>query len=469
MEPKAFVSYSWTSPQHSEFVKDIATRLQENHVEVVLDVWELGPGHELHSFMERMVTDDSVTHVLIFCDAGYVEKANHRRSGVGTESLIISKDIYEKVKQSKFIPIVCEKNGDGPLLPVYLRTRFYIDFSSPELVNQNWEELIRHLFGKPTHIKPALGPKPDYILDASPLPPNSIRSKLNILMDVLMHEGKHLKLVRSQFLEECLRYVDSLRTRARPTDDLAKKLHADFRLLVDVRNQVVKWVLLEAQVSPTKAFEESLLLYLEKLLSLKNRPSDFSGSFNDSWFDAHALFAFNSFLHIIAALVKAEAYVCLHSILASHYLNEGGREGQAFVRFDSFYAYSETLSREYNDRWLSPVGEFFKSHADLPELPFQDLMQADLLVLMVACIEGIRWYPATLVYAERFRPFPLFVRAAQARHFEKLSIITGIPDSEKLRAAVTEGYARLGIRQDGRIRWVDFLNLMQLGKLNTLR
>ena len=64
----------------------------------------------------------------------------------------------ERVGESKFIPIFCELFEDGsPCLPTYLKSRFAIDFSSEAKVDENWETLIRALFGRPLYQKPALG------------------------------------------------------------------------------------------------------------------------------------------------------------------------------------------------------------------------------------------------------------------------------------------------------------------------
>ena len=57
--------------------------------------------------MERMVTDPTVTKVLIFSNKSYAEKADARQHGVGTEAQILSAELYGKVQQEKFIPIVC--------------------------------------------------------------------------------------------------------------------------------------------------------------------------------------------------------------------------------------------------------------------------------------------------------------------------------------------------------------------------
>jgi hypothetical protein len=70
-------------------------------------------GNDKYAFMEKMVTDPTVTHVLVMCDISYAEKADARKVGVGTETQIISREIYEKVEQSKFIPIVCEFSEPG--------------------------------------------------------------------------------------------------------------------------------------------------------------------------------------------------------------------------------------------------------------------------------------------------------------------------------------------------------------------
>ena len=70
----------------------------------------------------------------------------------------------ERVGESKFIPIFCELFEDGsPCLPTYLKSRFAIDFSSEAKVDENWETLIRALFGRPLYQKPALGTPPAYV------------------------------------------------------------------------------------------------------------------------------------------------------------------------------------------------------------------------------------------------------------------------------------------------------------------
>ncbi|WP_444894992.1 SEFIR domain-containing protein [Microbulbifer sp. SSSA005] len=132
--PKVFVSYSWSTPEHEEWVLNLSTELRESGVDIILDKWDLKEGHDSNAFMERMVTDSSVKKVIIVCDESYANKADKRSGGVGTETQIISSEIYSSVDQDKFVAVIAEKDADGSAhLPTYYKSRIYIDLSYDEL------------------------------------------------------------------------------------------------------------------------------------------------------------------------------------------------------------------------------------------------------------------------------------------------------------------------------------------------
>jgi hypothetical protein len=106
--------------------------------------------------MESMVTDPKISKVLMILDAGYKEKADKREGGVGSESRIISQELYKQVKQEKFIPIIMERDRDGqPFLPVYVQSRIYIDLSSTTNFASEYETLIRNIHDRPALARPA--------------------------------------------------------------------------------------------------------------------------------------------------------------------------------------------------------------------------------------------------------------------------------------------------------------------------
>lgn len=474
MSPRAFISYSWTSPGHQGRIRQWAEQLVSDGIDVVLDVWDLNEGDDKYAFMERMVTDESVTHVLVFSDAEYAAKADARKAGVGTESQIISREVYEKVQQSKFIPIVCEfDDSNEPLLPIFLKSRKWIDFSSPEAANENWEQLVRVLYGKPAHEKPTLGKAPAFISADSAVPASPALAKFAVLKQAVLQEKPGLKLYRQDFLDACYDYADALRIRERPdVANMGERVLEDCGKLRLVRDHIVDWVLLESAVNPTDEFSDALIATLERLLDLKSRPAEVN-SWDDVWFDAHRVFAYETFLYIVAALLKTGAYDTLHLVLTNHYLlPETASYGvNRFDTFHAFYGYSDALQvlAPEGQTLYAPAAELIKRQADRPDLPFDSVIEADLLVLMMAFItEGIRWHPQTLHYASRAR-FPFFVRAEQHRGFLRLATVTGIGDADSLREAVRAGHERLDVNRWHNF-WMDrsFWTSMNMDALDTL-
>lgn len=166
---RVFISYSWTTSIHEAWVLELAHRLQGNGVHVVIDKWDLKTGQDKYSFMEQMVHAADIDKVLIILDKAYVDKANGREGGVGTETTIISNEVYRSTTQQKFIPIVVEKKEDGTAyLPTYLSSRIYIDLSDETTSDANYEKLVREIYEKPLLTRPKLGKAPSYIMDESP-------------------------------------------------------------------------------------------------------------------------------------------------------------------------------------------------------------------------------------------------------------------------------------------------------------
>lgn len=475
-EPKVFISYSWTDQSHQELVKHWADRLVADGVDVILDIYDLKEGDDKYAFMESMVTDPEVTHVLVICDHAYAEKADARKAGVGTESQIISSEVYAKVKQSKFIPIVCEFGDDGePILPTFMKARMWINFSSSEAENENWEQLVRLLYGKPQHVKPKKGKAPAFITSDTPVPTSEAFAKFNSLKQALLQDKKGIKHYRRDFVDACISYADKLRVRERPdVTSMGEKVLEDCGKLKPIRDHICDWILLESEVCEEAEFSEALVKVLEKLRELKSRPPEIN-SWNDSWFEAHSVFVYETFLYIVAALLKTGAYSVLHEVFTSHYLmpSSDSYGGENFERFDCFYGYSETLQilAPEGRKLYAPAAELLKRQADREDIPFAEVTQAELIVLLMSFITPeTRWYPQTLHYASYSKGYPFFIRAAQHKNFNKLSTITGIASADELREKVKEGHQRL--RTDG---WYNFhfernfWSSMNMDKIDTLK
>ena len=154
--PRVFVSYSHDSAEHKSWVLDFATTLRLRGIDTVLDQWDLRPGDDLPHFMETELA--KCDFVIIVCSEAYVAKANAGKGGVGYEKMIVTASLLTKIDSNIIIPVV--RQSSSAVLPTFLQTKLYIDFSNDSEVEYSLDELIRVLLNAPLYEKPEIGVSP---------------------------------------------------------------------------------------------------------------------------------------------------------------------------------------------------------------------------------------------------------------------------------------------------------------------
>lgn len=158
--PKVFLSYTWDSEAHKQWVLDLAAALRAQGVDVTLDEWHLQPGQDKNRFMEESIVDSD--HVLIICTPAYAAKANERDGGAGYETSILSAGLIENLDTTKFIPILREGEwGLSGAIPRYLASRRGFDLRGDPYSDDAFERLVRTLHGRPS-VVPPLGKIPSF-------------------------------------------------------------------------------------------------------------------------------------------------------------------------------------------------------------------------------------------------------------------------------------------------------------------
>lgn len=155
--PKVFISYSHDSPEHKQWVSELAARLRRNGIDAILDQWDLGLGDDITRFMERGIVN--ADRVLVICTNKYVSKANAAEGGVGYERMIVNAELVQNLGTDKFIPIIRQASGKEKT-PTFLGTRVYADFRKDNQFDAECEKLIRELHEMPIIEKPPLGKSP---------------------------------------------------------------------------------------------------------------------------------------------------------------------------------------------------------------------------------------------------------------------------------------------------------------------
>ena len=136
----------------------MACRLRSCGVNARLDMFHLKPGQDLPQWMtNELIMADKV---LLICDKYYAQKADNRKGGVGWETMIIQGDMLSRQDQNKYIAILRDSDIDRSL-PIYVKSRYALDWSGNRFTNKEFDELLLNLFD--CDIEPPIGEIPDFV------------------------------------------------------------------------------------------------------------------------------------------------------------------------------------------------------------------------------------------------------------------------------------------------------------------
>jgi hypothetical protein len=434
--PKVFISYSWTTPNHEDWVINLAERLVADGVDVIIDKWNLKEGHDKYDFMETMVKSTEIDKVLIILDKKYAEKAEQRSGGVGTETQIISPSVYANVSQEKFIPIIAERDETGKaFVPTYLESRIYIDLSSQDNYEENYEKLLRNIYKRPAYNKPQLGKAPVYLIGETPMTHKTstiLRSFNNQISKNPSRVNSILREFLSEFFENLKDY--SVILQARDYVTIGKEIYDKLNLFMPLRNDFISFF--ERITKEDLEFDIDILIrFLEKLPLLKS-PLDQSSNWSDTQFEIFKFIIHELFLYLVAIGLKNENYKFVEELFYSHYIFQDKYNYKNEPKtFGDFYHYVEIMDAYYKQTFskgfFSPMADFIIKR--IPQGFTKDMIvEADLLCHYVAVLNNFEWFPITYVYKLR-GSFELFDRMISKRHFEKIKFLFGVTTADELK------------------------------------
>jgi len=441
--PKVFISYCWSSPDHESWVINLAERLVSDGVDIVIDKWDLKEGQDKFNFMETMVKSNEVQKVLIILDKKYSEKAEQRAGGVGTETQIISPEIYGNVSQEKFVPIVKEKDEkEDAYVPTYLKGRIYIDLSEQNNFEENYETLLRNIYQRPAYSKPKLGKVPNYLFEETPMT-HKTSSIIRSFDNQITKSPKRINFIIREFLDNFFEDLKGYSVNVGSTRDVfafGKIIHDNIISYTPLRNDFV--LFLDKLFKSELEFDIDIFIrFFEKLPILKS-PLDDRSSWSSHEFDNFNFFIHEIFLYTIAIGLKNENYKFLEEVLYSGYFfQEKYNHTVEHQRFSELYNYVEIFNeyykQTYSSNFFSPMADLFIKR--LPDnINRDELINADLLCHYISILDDFRWFPITYIYRRESRNFELFNRLVSLKHFEKVKILFNVKTVKELQEKLLE-------------------------------
>jgi len=479
--PKVFISYSWTSDEYADWVRTLAEKLRTNGVDVILDRWRLRPGQDKYVFMEQMVTDPDIKKVLILCDKRYAERADRREGGVGTESTIISQEVYNQVAQEKFIPVITERGPNGGIyLPTFIKSRIYIDLSDPNLFERGYEDLLRTLTGRPASEEPPLGKPPAYLFETD-RPTSPTTFALRAFESALMNDKRHSTGLARDYLDRLFESLSNLQIDTESTKGKDEREALMLKGLEDwnpLRDEWVSFLRLICRYGTDPRLFDTIPPFFESALKL-TRPLRQS-----PWRQHLDFIVHEAFLYAVTVFLRELRFDAVALMLSFQY-RDPERTG-SFQRYGVFThgdtRYLENLlneiwsKQENGTKYKYPQQVWLHRRADEKLVSFELLKEADIVLWLRYMLERdpdaifsfLSWVPVTIGSLEdyhwRVDNFPIFKHAASRRFFDQFKVVIGVDSKDEFLQRWDRAFPKISERsRDGRGEyWERVFNIEEL-------
>jgi len=450
--PKIFISYSWNPIQNKIWVIELANRLMSDGVHVILDVWDFKEGHDKYTFMEKMVNDANIKRVLMICNKEYAEKANSRTGGVGTESMIISPEVYRESDQEKFIPILKEfDENNKPYLPTFVESRKYLDFSDYSVYEEKYEELLRNIFDKPKYQRPPLGTQPTYLTSDEPILMRT-SNKVKRIKNALIAGNTNIEFLFEDYIDDFFNSLNDFHIldfseNELPLDEIIYNNIMNLKIL---RNDFIDFYKLMIRIRENYIAEITHKIF-QRLINFLNSHYEYSklkSYTNENLCLDHFRFViWESFLYVCTILIEHERFDILCYLLKNKFIRKTNDGEKVVVDYDYFNFIIESLDKSRNKRLklnkISLSADLLKTRADLKDLPFSDLVQTDLLLYYISLFhielnhQRFKWFPQLSIYNSNLN-IALIKKAKSQIFFEKIKCLFYVNDVNELKLTLDE-------------------------------
>lgn len=444
-----FISYSWTTEHHQNWVENLATRLVETGIDVKLDKWDLKPGNDKFVFMEEMVNNPDIDKVLIVIDKGYKEKADAREGGVGTETYIITPGVYGKEKQEKFIPLIREAgNVFDEYLPHYLKSRIALDFTDNSNFANRFEELVRVIIERPLHQKPKLGILPRRLFEDKKIIRSTSIQKLEL--DGMNKRNKEsVYSFLDEFIDSVIDEIKEFRVPLEKFDGETANDDVIFESIdemYELRDDYIEFFRIISGFQDDTYITKIQYLF-EKLYEVIFEQKKLSKY--DYEEDSIKFIVQMMFVSSIAILFSRRSFASIERFLATPYHTKR-RGNSVVISYSDFRFYIKSLddirNKRLNARRVSIVADkMYVSLEKFGEDFRTNYLESELVLHYISVLRRNElqrnlWFPTTYIYANEYNN-SILDRMISKQYSEEIKLLFGVATIKELKDLISN-YSR---------------------------
>ena len=398
--PKVFISYAWATKEYEQKVLSFVSKLRSDGIDTVFDKMDLLPGNETYSFMEKCVKDSSITNVLMLIDPVYAKKADERTGGVGTETLIISAEVYENTSQVKFIPIVFERDEQGNVCkPTYLKSRYHFDLSIAEEYDDEYQRLVKTLYGVEVYKKTELGQKPAWVdkpIDYSPK---------SIVQYEELKKNTNSKIKRTQLVSFLQTISNQIISFAKKTDtlEIGEKCIQEYDTTQSIRED---YLLLLRNAFFVEDYQDVITLFFEETSNLLYNE-------RNNCTPLAKIFIHELFIYTIACLYQQKEYYAIGSLLGKTYFSHNYARNNGAISFifvssgSNLDILDKSIEKVNSKNYYSGTAKHWITNIAVDFCSKEEFVLADLLCFNYAIygkdyLDDWKWFPITYCYDDAY-------------------------------------------------------------------
>lgn len=133
-----FISYSWDTDEHRQWVGKLAKDLISKNIRVIYDQ-NIHLGTPLPKFMNDGIRD--ADRVLIIGSPNYLQRSKEKGAGCQFEDCIVTEEIFKEFDTTKFIPLLRSGNFTESF-PALIANRKGLNFSDDTMYGERLQELM---------------------------------------------------------------------------------------------------------------------------------------------------------------------------------------------------------------------------------------------------------------------------------------------------------------------------------------
>ncbi|MBN1184646.1 MAG: hypothetical protein JXB49_20300 [Bacteroidales bacterium] len=336
-----------------------------------------------------------------------------------------------------------ERDEQGKeFIPVFIKSRIYIDFSDISMFESEYEKLLRNIFDKPLFKRPVIGTPPPFITEEVIVSSPTV-NKLRLLKNAMISQRSYTANLIDEYLDL---FSNEIKKQIVDPNDIHEEVDEyilkRIELLKPAKDEFLDFIY--SSISYNSFNESTIHRFFEDSLEfMVNHESSFHSSSELGYmaFDHIKFWFYEIYISICTILLKREMFSSLSYLINTNYVVQVNRNNDVnSLGFFNFCNSIATLNsfriRRLGLNQINVTAELLSRRINSQYFTLDEIKETDLILYYVSIISAKYenhsriWFPYMSIF--RIHNSKILNRLKSKRFFESFKIVLNIKDIKEL-------------------------------------